>query len=336
MGILKNDYLVSKRNILNEIRTTNLKLTELRFFSIYLSKINPLDVNTRSVKFSLKDFQKIMELGRINIDYMKQVTNNLLGKVINIPTESGGYHGFQIFKECEVDVDEKGEWYVKIDAHDRALPLLFDFKERYFTYSLWNALSLKSKNQLRMYEILKQYQKIGWRIVPLVELRDLLGIEKEEYLLYNNFKVYVLDVCQKALRASTDIKFEYEPYGKRGRGGKILTLKFNIFKNEDYSNQLYLDDFLEETIDQPEVELPVYEERIEFFLDACNNEFSFNEMKLINTILAGKMSDGVFTDKLKVFNHLLQKYQEMNLHDKEKRIRKRFNYYKAIIEADNI
>lgn len=49
---------------------------------------------------------------------------------------------------------------------------MFDFKERYFKYELWNALSLSSPNQIRMYEILKQYEKIGQRIIQLDELKN--------------------------------------------------------------------------------------------------------------------------------------------------------------------
>lgn len=41
MSDLFEKAIVQKQNILNEIRSNNLTLQELRFFSIYLSKINP-------------------------------------------------------------------------------------------------------------------------------------------------------------------------------------------------------------------------------------------------------------------------------------------------------
>ena len=44
---------------------------------------------------------------------------------------------------------------------------MFDFKDRYFKYELWNALRLKSANQIRMYEILKQYETIGKREIKV-------------------------------------------------------------------------------------------------------------------------------------------------------------------------
>jgi len=244
MTKIRDNYVVTKRNVLNEIRANTMSLQELRFFSIYLSKINPADVGTRVVRFPIEDFKTIMELGRINIDHMKTITNSLLGKVVNVPNDSGGYTGFQLFKQCVVDMDEDDEWYVEIDAHDKALPLMFEFKDRYFSYKLWNALRLKSANQLRMYEILKQYERIGERIIPVVELKNLLGIEQSEYPRYGDFKRWVLDSCQTALAESTDITFTYEPFGKKGRGGKVIQLKFTIQKNEGFIDPVSLVEFI--------------------------------------------------------------------------------------------
>ena len=113
-----------------------------------------------------------------------------------------------MFKEAVVEKDENEEWYVEFDSHDKALPLMFAFKNKYFQYELWNALRLKSPNQVRMYEILKQYESLGIRELTLVNLRELLGIEKKEYsgrTSWSDFKKKVLDSCQQALQESTDI-----------------------------------------------------------------------------------------------------------------------------------
>lgn len=239
---IKGKELVEKRNILNEVRKNNMSLQELRFFSIYLSKINARDTSTRTVRFPLKDFQRIMEFGRLNTTQLKATTDSLLGKVVSIPTERGGYTSFQLFKECTVDKDEFEQWYVEIDAHDKALPLMFDFKREYFTYELWNALKLRSANQLRMYELLKQYEKAGERKMTLVELRNGLGIGDDEYPRWDRFRDRVLNSCQQALLENTDIKFTYEPV-KAGR--KITGVHFYISKNNDYVDQLTLDEFID-------------------------------------------------------------------------------------------
>ena len=154
MAKLFNTAIIEKRNVLNELRSNNMTVQELRFFSIYLSKINPWDISTRVVRFPIDEFQRIMGFGRLNMAQIRSCTDSLLTKIVHIPTETGGYSAFQLFKECKVDHDEKGKWFMEIDAHDKALPLMFDFKNRYFKYELWNALRLKSPNQVRMYEIL--------------------------------------------------------------------------------------------------------------------------------------------------------------------------------------
>jgi len=278
--------IVEKRNVLNELRANNLTLQELRFFSIYLSKINPYTTDTRKVKFKLSDFQKIMDFKTLNIVQLKAATDSLLTKIVHIPKESGGYTAFQLFKECEIDKDSGGEWYVSIDAHDKALPLMFDFKDRYFKYELWNALRLRSANQIRMYEILKQYENIGKRELSVSDLRELLGIAPNEYPRWNNFKTRVLDSCQQALKETTDICYTYER-GKTGTGGKWLTIVFHISKNEDYTDQLTLFELIGEgggeTAEPPAQEL--LNDDIQIILDIYP-QFTAAEVKAIyNRIL---------------------------------------------------
>ena len=346
MTKLRKNYLIQKRNVLNEIRANSMTLQELRFFSIYLSKINKNDQATRVVRFSISDFQAIMELsnlghglGRINTDYMKRVTDSLLCKVVNVPTERGGYTGFQLFKECKVDMDDRGEWFVEIDAHDKALPLMFEFQNRYFSYQLWNALRLKSSNQIRMYEILKQYESVGSRVLSVEELRELLGIGKNEYPRFGDFKTYVLNACQQALQESTDIRFTFAPHGKKGKGGKILFLKFNIEKNEEYVDQLTLSMFIDERApaadqDEADGELSPYDERITFLAEACDNEFSDAEM----VVLVGKLREclpwPMFRDDVKCFDYLMDKYREMLMRASKTKITHRFGYLKSIIGKD--
>ena len=232
MSVLFETAIVEKRNVLNELRSNSMTLQELRLFSIYLSKINPSDKSTRVVRFPLDDFRRIMGIGAdMNVPHFKNAVRGILQKIVEVPNESGsGYTAFQLFKRAKVEKNAQDEWYVEFDAHDEALPLMFEFKNRYFTYELWNALRLKSPNQVRMYEILKQYEGLGKRELAVTDLRELLGIGKKEYsgrTGWSDFKKYVLDSCQQALKESTDISYTYER-GKVGRGGKWITIIFHI------------------------------------------------------------------------------------------------------------
>lgn len=266
MSELFETAIVEKRNVLNELRSNNMTVQELRFFSIYLSKINPWDKSTRAVRFPIEEFQRIMGFGRLNLSQLKESTNSLLGKVVRVPDERGGFLAFTLFKRCRVSRDDNGEWFVEIDASDDALPLMFDFKNRYFKYELWNALRLKSPNQVRMYEILKQYENLGKRELTVTELRELLGIGKNEYTDrtgWSNFKKKVLDSCQLALKETTDICYTYER-GKVGKGGKWLSVVFYIKRNEDYIDQLTLDEFIAQQPDPEPLALDTMGEDGEF------------------------------------------------------------------------
>lgn len=314
---LKDTALIEKRNVLNEIRSNNMTVQELRFFSIYLSKINARDKSTRVVRFPMSDFQRIMGFGRLNIKQLQQSTNSLLCKVVNIPDEKGGYTAFQLFKKCRVSRDNNDNWFMEIDAHDDALPLMFDFKNRYFKYELWNALRLKSANQVRMYEILKQYEKIGRRELTITDLRELLGVGKDEYAGrtgWSDFRKYVLDSCQQALAETTDIRFTYER-GKVGKGGKWLTIVFYIEKNKDYIDQLTLDEYIAE---QPLEEI-IIEEDTEDVSDLCqmiadvsfNGEFTLPQVQVIESIILEHTAADTLERTDEVLDFCKEVYEEL-------------------------
>ena len=344
MSDLFEKAIVQKQNILNEIRANNLTLQELRFFSIYLSKINPYDKSTRAVTFKLTDFQKIMDFKRLNIVQLKAATDSLLTKLVHIPKESGGYTTFQLFKECTIDKDSSGEWYVSIDAHDKALPLMFDFKDRYFKYELWNALRLKSANQIRMYEILKQYENIGKREIKVDDLRELLGIAPNEYPRWDRFKDRVLDSCQQALKQFTDICYTYER-GKTGTGGKWITIIFYISTNIEYDGQMTMLELdLQNYIDLDALKEPKPEKTIEpdsklgdlgFYSSACNDEFTTAQMESIMQIVNQiKLPPHEYGASIAKYHFLLEHYSRFKAVAESTDIKNRYSYFYTMIKAE--
>ncbi|MDE6706801.1 MAG: replication initiation protein [Oscillospiraceae bacterium] len=331
MSKVKGFELIEKKNVLNQIRRNNMTLQELRLFSIYLSKINARDISTRTVKFTLENFCKIMEI-KANPVQIGENTTHLLQQVVKIPNEDGtrGFTAIQLFKRCKFSqVKETGQWEFEITAHDEALPYMFDFKERYFTYELWNVLQLKSSNQLRMYEILKQYEHIRKRKLSLTELRELLCISPKEYPRWSDFKTYVLDSCQKALAERTDITFTYEPIRT---GHKFTAITFFIRKNENYVDHLKLDDYIQEKkpiemtneSDLPKKWIPldkdtddeiveeIYgDENLAFLAGACDYEFSPEETRVLFDYLLEKGLVGG-DNSIKRYNLLHRTYNRLN------------------------
>jgi len=241
---IKKDHVVEKRNVLNEMRATQLSLVELRFLLIYLSKINARDKETRKVRFSLADFVRILEIQKVNISSMRATTHRLLSRIVDIPDyKTGGFTAFQLFKRCRVNKDENDEWFVEIEAHDDALPLMFEFKRDYFKYPLWNALRLNSSQQVRMYEILKQHEHSGGCTFTVGDLKKQLFIDDSAYSRYTIFRRDILDKYQRLLLENTDICYTYEPI-RKGQGGKVTAVRFAVSKNDNYIDQLTLEEFI--------------------------------------------------------------------------------------------
>ena len=338
MADLFETAIVQKRNMLNELRTTLHSTQELRLFSIYLSKINPYDTNTRVVRFPLTDFQRIMNFGKLNIAQLKASANSVLKSQVFLPKDNGGFKGVNLFETFEVDQDSAGNWYVEINATNAALPLMFDFKDRYFKYELWNALRLKAPSQIRMYEILKQYEYIGKREIEVKELQELLGVN---YTRWDRFKAKVLDSCQQALKDTTDICFTYER-GKTGTGGKWLTIIFHISKNTDYVDQLTLFEFIgggatANPPDDQQIELcnTKADDSIAFYSGACNDEFTATEIEsliaVINTMELPQHEMGAAFAK---YHYLLEQYTRFMAIAERTAIKNRYSYFYTMLVSE--
>ena len=405
---LQRKHWVTKHNDLNCLRPNDMTLRELRFFTIYLSKINPLDETTRIVRFTLDEFKRIMELkADVKASSIQNVADKLLRKIITLRLPNGGFTMFHLFKKFTVSINdetldgfvgdtfipqfgnkedvvvnppqsgdvvtthfyddglfykketiynsESSKWYVEMDVHDDALPLMFNLKKYYFKYQLWNALRLKSVNQLRMYEILKQYEKVGERILYVEELKIYLGIGQNEYADFKDFRVKVLNVCQQALSAYTDITFTYEPYGRKGRGGKIMQLKFNITKNKNHQDQLTLDKFIDkQKLLETDTNAPLnlndidtdeelddlvasgaiskLEEWLIFFRGAFNDRFTVEEVATLFNIIKHNFPISFFSDAIKVYDHMKYWYDHCIAIESNGGIKKSFiGYLKTVI-----
>jgi plasmid replication initiation protein len=369
---IENNHLVEKRNVLNEMRPKEgMKLQELRFFLIYLSKINARDINTRIVHFQLSDFQEIVGIEKPTIPHFKAVVDELLSKVIFIPTESGGFNAFQIFKKCKLDRDKNDEWFFEIDAHDDALPLMFEIKDRYFKYEIWNALKLKSSNQVRMYELLKQHEQDGEVIFKIEDLKFMLGFEKKEYKAFQDFKKRVLEPSKAALAENTDITFEYLPHKRKK--AKILSLRFMISENRHFSKPNTTQEFLmlsDGTNIKPEnlnisakdiitqnndikksnhrtkistkfkgentiKEYSIKQYDHDILLDIAewvNYEFSNEQCQYLHDLISEKSHIDKHGVKTENTAYLQEKYHEMCMREPK---RNRFAYLCAIIKAEN-
>lgn len=240
--------LIRKSNDLVEARY-KFDIWETRVFTKMLTMVRRDDEDFQNYRIYLKDIVKDFQLESNNdaYDRLRAGGMKLMSKVVKVVrnTDEGL---MELSTPIVVGVDKLLEpnktvedaKFIDISFHPKMKPFLLSLQSHFTTYDVSNILKLPSSYSIRIYELLKQYQKIGKRKFLLQELKELIGVieeiettgkkkYKDNYPLYGNFKQRVLLKAQKDLKKYTDISFEFEPI-KRGRA--VYELLFYIYANQ--------------------------------------------------------------------------------------------------------
>lgn len=208
----------------NELVEASYKLTagEQKIILKLVSVLKPEDKEFQRYKFKIKEFIDLLGI-KDQSKYIEipKIAEGLMKKILTIREKDGPLKVAWIsaFKHYE------GEGVIELEFSPYLKPYLLQLKSRFTSYSLKNAIQLKSGYSLRIYELLKQYAFIGERVFELSDLRYILAIEDEEYPLYADFKRYIIKQAQKEINLKTDISFDFEEI-KTGK--KVTSIKFII------------------------------------------------------------------------------------------------------------
>lgn len=227
--------LVRKANELVEARY-KFDIWETRVFAKMLTMVKPGDENFQLYDIHVGDLLKDFNLEDQGYNYasVKQATKKLLTRVIEIERETPEgvkWYAMPLLVGAQGFKEPRDGNYISVQFHHELKPYLLELKERYLQYDIRNLWGLSSVYSVRMYELLKQYEKIGKRFFTLEDLRTKLAIELTEYLKYNHFKDKVLLKAQGDLGNSTDIAFSMEEH-KQGK--RVTAITFFISANSEH------------------------------------------------------------------------------------------------------
>lgn len=141
---------------------------------------------------------------------------------------------------CEYDKTNKG---VALQFHPSLIKDLLIFQTE-FTKMLFDEFvdKLKNKNSFRVYELCKQYLKIGHRDFYVNDLRFKLGLKDNEYMPYCNFKNKLLAVAIKEINKNTDLELIMEEIKKDSKTKKVEKIRLGIRSKIKPNKQLSLFD----------------------------------------------------------------------------------------------
>jgi len=127
---------------------------------------------------------------------------------------------------CEYDKNNKG---ISLQFHPSLIKDLLIFQTE-FTKMLFDEFvdKLKNKNSFRVYELCKQYLKIGHRDFYVNDLRFKLGLKDNEYMPYCNFKNKLLAIAIKEINKNTDLELVMEEIKKDNKTKKVEKIRLSI------------------------------------------------------------------------------------------------------------
>lgn len=210
----------------------SLSLTEQRIILYTISHIKPTDEKFQEYQFKIKDFFDICGIKEHDsYTAVKKIMGELRDKSWWITMEDPNEPG----TECESKVNwftvlrtNKKSGIFTIMFHPDMVPFLLELaKQRaegkgYYTkYTFQYLLPMRSQYAVRLYELLKTYQKNNYKWWFKVEdLKRLLDCQN--YKGFKDFRVRVLEPAVKEINEFTDIKITYGTE-KDGRRIDVIT-----------------------------------------------------------------------------------------------------------------
>jgi plasmid replication initiation protein len=237
--------------------------------------IQPNDEDFTYYELPLRDILEISQVhGKDPYYRIKEVLETLLQRTIFIPQ---GEKDFLIthWVSAAKYISKKGVICLKFEPEMK--PYLLQLKSHFTQFRLGYVAPLRSKNSIRVYEILKMElrgRKEATYKVNLSELREILAPDEEffskntkakkdkrkpKYPLYADFKRFVLLPAQKEIEQYTDISFTFSECRE---GKKITSLVFIISKQDQPLQQLMLGEPIE-NLDEQETETKETAQNIE-------------------------------------------------------------------------
>lgn len=235
-NIIQSNYLIERKQKLS------LPATQLLF--TLTGMINRDDEDLKEYRVDVRHFANLWKID------LKLAYQSVTGALLELRKKGINQHsvnpknGKKIFKTVgfiSYGEYEQGSGYATVQIHPKLKPHYIALKKEFTRFSLNNILQLQENgaqvNTLRTYEILKQYQKIGFRKISVLDYKEQLGLviydkngnpTKEKYKSSNtNLKTFVLEPAKEKINECTDIEIDYEIIGR----GNKASINFTIRKN---------------------------------------------------------------------------------------------------------
>ena len=210
----ERSYFVVKDNELITKSRYSLTLQQQKILLYFISRIKPDDDEYTTYELSIKDFSKVCGYVEDSGFYYQTIKSDIKKLADNsnwIEADNGKEVLFRWIDRAEID---RNSGTISITFHYTVSRYLFDLRERYTQYSLYNVLCLSHKYSIRLYELLTSMKYKEHFEISIDELRKRL--DATTYTRFNNFNQRILKPCIEEINDYTDLAVNYS-YKKSGK-----------------------------------------------------------------------------------------------------------------------
>lgn len=231
---MSNQQLVTKSNHLIQA-SYKLTLNEQRLMLMAISKLypkKPMAVQ-RKQRITAQEYSDMFGVGIKNAYRdIKLASDRLLVRLIKTYDKDPEKKGYYKFQWASKVYYSKKEGFVDITFHEEITPYLTMLSHGFYTkYELRAMSDVRSVYAIRLYELLKQYQKTGERYISLKDFKKWCEVEKR-YKVYSDLKKRVIVPAIAELEEKANLIISWEEV-KTGRAVTGFEFMFEENKQTD-------------------------------------------------------------------------------------------------------
>ena len=226
------NHKVVKANELIQQRTHMLSVQEQKIILFMISMLSPGQKEFEYQTFDIIDFCDVCGIDNSsgkNYENLRKAVQNLSDKsmwVIGQETDT-------LMRWISNAKIEKGSGKIQIRFDEEMKPFLLELKDRYTQFDLIYTLTMRSKYGVRLYEILKSYEKLNEPVTfSLERFQAMIG---SSYERWQDIKRRIIEPAIIELNDVSDLQVSYS-YKKKGRA--VIEVIFNVSPKRAFEQQV--------------------------------------------------------------------------------------------------
>lgn len=233
MNTKERELVVRQSNTLIEASYKIASVGEGRLIRMLIAQIQPHDEDFKTYRIDVADFAQFFGLAATNnsvYEQIKKAADDLAGRRIMLE------HGKSWVRLNWLSFAKyiEGNGYIEVRFDKELKPYLLQLKTHWKQYELKTIINFNSSYSIRIFELLKSWEfkadSNGYfkRSFEVDDLRKILGVEKNEYKFFKDFRIKVIEIATREINTNSDIRIIQVDYSKTGR--KISHVVFHCEK----------------------------------------------------------------------------------------------------------